>query len=566
MPRRNSMVHIDQSVTLRRSTRLLNQIKTSKAQPPWTPQGPEYPKSFNSRSRKNRVCKPDSSISSVKGVFVKPVDKDSTIKISKKTSVSHSGSRNFTGGSTGLRKSPRLNNGVDSYCSLRRSSRICSQKDIGDKHKIRIDTSGKPDNNSGNFANLSSCSTKSSRLKNGAERFQCLRRSQRISSKQNIVVYLDGNDSSSESSENTECDSDDPTERANTGVGRTNKVDVNLSQKSEKERKTMPRKGSAPEAFTEGEEARNDGRESEENRIKRKRKRGEDAGKKIQGWTVEQERALQRAYFATKPTPHFWKKVSKLVPGKSAHDCFDKVHSDHLTPPQPQPRSRAKKMKSSPLKQFSLSASKLLKPTEKKARSSFVKMKSYLRLKSVRELIKSHHKLDQDHQADLFYLLEPNMDISCTASQPSVLSTPDQLQEKQGLLQKCSERSSLSHKKPLSRFSSSCETDLVSPPVLKQVKNRVLHEKYIDQLHSREARRKAASVRVEMSTAREKDRQESNDLKSNVVRAAKIALVSEARDTINKFQQSQANFMSNSYNYDDDENDVGVESGEFESQ
>lgn len=42
-----------------------------------------------------------------------------------------------------------------------------------------------------------------------------------------------------------------------------------------------------------------------------KRKRGgEDI---LKGWTKEQELALQRAYFAAKPSPHFWKNVSKLV-------------------------------------------------------------------------------------------------------------------------------------------------------------------------------------------------------------------------------------------------------------
>ncbi|XP_042443922.1 uncharacterized protein LOC122029025 [Zingiber officinale] len=30
-------------------------------------------------------------------------------------------------------------------------------------------------------------------------------------------------------------------------------------------------------------------------------------------WTEEQERALQRAYLLARPTPHFWKKVSKMV-------------------------------------------------------------------------------------------------------------------------------------------------------------------------------------------------------------------------------------------------------------
>lgn len=49
--------------------------------------------------------------------------------------------------------------------------------------------------------------------------------------------------------------------------------------------------------------------------VKRKRKRKPDnrGDTVLQGWTREQELALQRAYFSAKPTPNFWKKVSKLV-------------------------------------------------------------------------------------------------------------------------------------------------------------------------------------------------------------------------------------------------------------
>lgn len=50
-------------------------------------------------------------------------------------------------------------------------------------------------------------------------------------------------------------------------------------------------------------------------RVCRKRKRGDEGNRvcKIQGWSKEQEIALQRAYYTVKPTPHFWKKVAKLV-------------------------------------------------------------------------------------------------------------------------------------------------------------------------------------------------------------------------------------------------------------
>lgn len=44
-------------------------------------------------------------------------------------------------------------------------------------------------------------------------------------------------------------------------------------------------------------------------------KRSEPAlkGCNLQGWTKDQEAALHRSYFTSKPSPHFWKKVSKMV-------------------------------------------------------------------------------------------------------------------------------------------------------------------------------------------------------------------------------------------------------------
>ncbi|KAK4403340.1 hypothetical protein Sango_0702600 [Sesamum angolense] len=107
---------------------------------------------------------------------------------------------------------------------------------------------------------------------------------------------------------------------------------------------------------------------------KRKRYQVEEECEIVQGWTKEQELALQRAYFTAKPTPHFWKKVAKmslpylenvkLVPGKSAEECFDRIQSDLLTPSQPRTRSRAKKN----LSPLSFSASKLLSPAEMKTK------------------------------------------------------------------------------------------------------------------------------------------------------------------------------------------------------
>lgn len=240
------------------------------------------------------------------------------------------------------------------------------------------------------------------------------------------------------------------------------------------------------------------------------------------------------------------------MPGKSQQDCFDRIHCDYMTPPQTQPHSRAKTLKSSPIHQFSISASKLLKPIDKTVRKSNVlKPKNIITQKSIEKLLQHHLKVDLDREVDIFSVLEPNTDFSTNALQPSeALSTPKQQKENKGFLQNCTETSSSSHKKPLSRFSGSCVTELVSPPVLKKVKNRVMHEKYINQLRCRESRRRAAATKIigEGTSIQKRD----------VVKGAKVALVSEARDAINKFQQSQVNLMDNTCSSDEDNGD-GVE-------
>ncbi|XP_058781894.1 uncharacterized protein LOC131656153 [Vicia villosa] len=290
-------------------------------------------------------------------------------------------------------------------------------------------------------------------------------------------------------------------------------------------------------------------------------KRKQDGGEVAEGWTKEQELALRTAYFTAKPSPNFWKKVSKLVPGKSKQDCFDRVHRDFQTPPPCQPRSRAKTINSSPLHQFSISASKLLKPTEKKvSKSNVLKPKSIVNQKSIENMLQRHLKVDQVHKGDIFSALEPNIDFSTNDFQLSqAVCTPKQQKENQGFLQNFTDRSSSisSHKKSLSRFSgSSGVQDLASPPVLKKVKNKVQHEKYVNQLRFRELKRRAASTRTKNSVVGEGNHIQKKD----VVKAAQDALVSEARDAINKFQQSQVNIRDNTCSSDEDnDDDIGVD-------
>ncbi|KAJ6673759.1 hypothetical protein OIU85_012736 [Salix viminalis] len=289
-----------------------------------------------------------------------------------------------------------------------------------------------------------------------------------------------------------------------------------------------------------------------DNNRKRRRKRAEEAtNRAVEGWTKDQEMALQRAFLTAKPTPNFWKKVSKLIPGKSAQDCFDKVNSDLMTLPQTLPRSRAKRVNSSPLKCFSISASKLLNASGPKNKRLSCKQKSHLARKNVRELLQKQSQVNRDYEVDLFSILEPHQNSSMQDSKLAVENlTPEHSKEMLGFLHKLHERSPSGLKKPLKRLSS-CGIDIASPPVLKQVKNKALHEKYIDHLHCREAKRKTAYARAEKSVAGKENRGEINAQKIDVVRAAKNALVSDVRDAIYQLQDVQTN-ASNSSDFHDD--------------
>ncbi|KAF8020138.1 hypothetical protein BT93_G0747 [Corymbia citriodora subsp. variegata] len=287
-------------------------------------------------------------------------------------------------------------------------------------------------------------------------------------------------------------------------------------------------------------------------------KQGDEGYENCQGWTKEQEAALQRAYFSAKPTPHFWKKVSRFVPGKSAQECFDKIHSDHLTPTQSRLRSRANRRNESYIERSPLSASKILKSPKPLIKRLSSKKKSLLAHKTVRQLLQKQNHSDQTCEADFFSVLEPNVDPS-TKELTTVLVTPDNLQKMQGSRLKCRERSSSGNKKPVSRFCSSSRIPLISPPVLKQVKNRALHEKYLDQLHIREAKRNSAlEVKV---TSGEANKMEVDAKKMGAVKAAKHALLSDVNDAINQLRHLQGNAATDS---DDDILDRGDDDDEEE--
>ncbi|KAL6580989.1 hypothetical protein OROMI_006912 [Orobanche minor] len=238
-----------------------------------------------------------------------------------------------------------------------------------------------------------------------------------------------------------------------------------------------------------------------------------------------------------------------MVPGKSARECFNRIHYDHLTPPQARTRSRANIKQPSPV---SYPASKWLSPAHTKTKRLQTRRKTLIAQKTVRQLLEKQRNEDQDYKADLFSVLELNIDLSSLNFEESTtpFASPVGNLGSSFILTRCLEMSSSAHKEQLSRLSCLGKAAFVSPPVLKQIKNKALHEKYIDQLHCRDAKRKAQSLRNAKSIRDSEDKM-TGQLEVNLVKVAKDALIFDARHAINKFWNPQSS-MSCSTDDDDD--------------
>ncbi|KAG0500305.1 hypothetical protein HPP92_000377 [Vanilla planifolia] len=251
-------------------------------------------------------------------------------------------------------------------------------------------------------------------------------------------------------------------------------------------------------------------------------------------WTTEQEAALQEAYLVARPSPHFWKKV----PGKSAQECFEKIHSSILTPLSSQPGSRPRRKNLSPIGSFSLSGGISPYMTELNAETfRRGKIKKLAAQRTVRCLLRKHRLADQNIEADHFTLLESSptnitFDLFGIELPKTSTSTPCHADQP-------GERSTI-NSKMYSRFKLLSSPGSSSPEVLKQIKNRALHDKYIDQLHYREARRVMLSKKTNKDS---KGNEYNGKLDSCVLKAAKTALICDAKSFISHFQRTQANLI-----------------------
>jgi protein DEK len=237
------------------------------------------------------------------------------------------------------------------------------------------------------------------------------------------------------------------------------------------------------------------------------------------------------------------------VPGKSAEECFNRVHADLSTPTPMAPRARTSKTQFSPLGHFTLSDPKFPNLLEPLVGRRTAKQKSLAAQKTVRHLLKKHSLIDQAQEADHFSIFETS---------PSALQLNIPLEDSPGTPDNCLNTFSLNkfnlsssaRKRPLSRLKT--KPSEPSPEVLKPIKNVVLHEKYINQLSRREGskkpRKKAAGT---IATDPERPLLEQQ---AGVVKAAKNALMSEATDFICQFKKLQANSLANIL--ENSENDV----------
>ncbi|WVZ98747.1 hypothetical protein U9M48_044144 [Paspalum notatum var. saurae] len=257
-------------------------------------------------------------------------------------------------------------------------------------------------------------------------------------------------------------------------------------------------------------------------------------------WTKEQDMALRKAYFSARPSPHFWKRVSKMVPGRSAEDCFNRIHADLSTPTPIAPRPRTSKTTFSPIGKITLSdpkLSNLWEPTI--GRQKTAKQKSLAAQKTVRHLLQKHCLNDQAQDADHFSYFESSPSaLQLNISFEDSPGTPDNFLNS-GSLGKCSGSSS-ARKKSFSRLRT--KPSEPSPAVLKPIKNFILHEKYIDQLSRRKGTRRPRKKAPGTNAA--DSRKTLSEQQAGGLKAAKNALISEATDFVKCFKRLQANSLA----------------------
>lgn len=236
------------------------------------------------------------------------------------------------------------------------------------------------------------------------------------------------------------------------------------------------------------------------------------------------------------------------MPGRSAEDCFNRIHADLSTPTPIAPRTRTSKATFSPIGNFTLSDPKLpnlLEPTIGRQRTA--RQKGLAAQKTVRHLLQKHCLIDQAQEADHFSIFESPSALQLNISFEDSPGTPDSCKNSDSLVKHSA--SSSARKKPFSRLRTNPSEP--SPAVLKPVKNLILHEKYIDQL-SRRGGTKRPCKRTQGSKAADPGKSLSEQ-QTGGLKAVKNALISEATDFISSFKKLQADSLAHVVENSEDE-------------
>lgn len=316
MPKPESIANTLEPLTPRRSPRLLALKNNSEQELPCSLkrlsclslqkksiQEPLDPKTSKSRSKWVVSSRP-SRRSSREGT--KKQGKDSSEKVKR----SNAGSRNRENPVTGLTNSPIWNEEFDGSRSLRRSLRISNQ--CNSLALANSDLSKKNTEKSDGWNPRARISTSS---KQCIEEVPSVRRSQRLC---NPLSFVDEHKDKPSRAEHCVVSSGS----ANGGElsdARKRGVDLKPCKRGVVETEKRTRRVSVCSKAVDGGSRETKVQELDdvdrdrEVSFRRKRKRDDEGNLRSHSWTIDQELALQRAYFVEKPTPQFWKKVAKLV-------------------------------------------------------------------------------------------------------------------------------------------------------------------------------------------------------------------------------------------------------------
>lgn len=221
--------------------------------------------------------------------------------------------------STSSKKSTKANAGSRESQIRRRSSSGLNQElvifiDEDEESQERVSKKvGEFHNGSRNFVKSSSGSSKPRRLNNVTEGIQTPRRSSRLGTLQNVVGKHTDMGTNGRSNRKSKVSLDN--EKVS-GVGKDRACVNSGGIVPEKSKRASKRSSVGVETVTvEGGEGKAQELDCGNKKVavRRKRKRDKEDVGVAKGWTKEQELALQRAYLLAKPTPAFWKQVSKLV-------------------------------------------------------------------------------------------------------------------------------------------------------------------------------------------------------------------------------------------------------------